>query len=582
MGNLFFGGFLLRFLNKYSFKYVLFISISSLFIITLATIIFINYRVSIKEIVHLSASQQQTNVTLIKDSIEERLRAFEANAIVLSRQSSLNEVINNRGSYYQIYSLTNDFSNSVYSNGDLHSIEIFIDDPPTNNIQNPVRYYDLEKALTSPLIHRLDHKNADWIGIRTVEMISGDEPVISHARKIKNSRGQTQAILVLNLDPLIAESWLRSYPNESVLYLIDKHAHILASTNQTEIGQKYIPSTTSEELTDWNRSYFVNKDELVVTADLMSYDWQLVATTPYQQLTQSSKQAATRLLLFSLLITVFVLIAIGFLSNQLTKPIHQLTDLMNHYQLNRATQNIPNHYRNEFGHLFTGYKNLINRNEKLHKSLIAQHKQQKRAELKALQANINPHFLYNTLDQLNWRAIESGDDDMSEMIELLGGMLRVGLSNGKSILTIEEEVEYVKKYLKLQEIRQQGTFQYHIVMEEEVRHALIPKLTLQPFVENALIHGIQDIEDGLITITIRDKKNFIQISIKDNGLGADSFSKHKTDHKSGGYGIKNVKDRLNHYYHYAAKINITNRPEGGVEVILRIPKIFDTKGFSLL
>src|SRR5699024_9417036 len=151
------------------------ISISIFFIVMLSTIIYINYRVSINEIVHLTAKQQQTNLELTKQNIEEKLRSLEANAVVLSRQSSLNEVINNRTMYYQIHSLTNDFSNSVYSNGDIHSIEIFIDDPPTNNLQYPVRYYPLEHAEQANWIHLLTNKNAAWIGIRNIEMFAGEE-----------------------------------------------------------------------------------------------------------------------------------------------------------------------------------------------------------------------------------------------------------------------------------------------------------------------------------------------------------------------------------------------------------------------
>src|SRR5699024_4950723 len=171
---------------------------------------------------------------------------------------------------------------------------------------------------------------------------------------------------------------------------------------------------------------------------------------------------------------------------------------------------------------------------------------------------------------------------MSEMIELLGDMLRTGLANGESVLTIEDEVKYVEKYLKLQVIRKQGTFRYQIDLNKQISHVFIPKLTLQPFVENAIIHGLQDTENGLITITIDEKDQQIYVSIKDNGVGADSFSKKEQNTKTGGYGIKNVKDRLNNYYNYNAKVSIMNRPEGGVEVLLIIPKISDKSEFPFL
>nr|WP_239585346.1 sensor histidine kinase [Amphibacillus cookii] len=255
---------------------------------------------------------------------------------------------------------------------------------------------------------------------------------------------------------------------------------------------------------------------------------------------------------------------------------------MNNYQLTRTIQDIPDDYQNEFAQLFNGYQNLIKRNERLHHSLIKKYRQHKRAELKALQANINPHFLYNTLDQLNWRAIERGDDDMSIIIELLGDMLRTGLSNGESIMTLEEEVNYVKKYLQLQSIKDSDAFQYTIHLEEKIKDACIPKLTLQPFVENAIIHGFQEMAGGKISINISQRNQQVFISIQDNGVGATSFSKSNQKAKTGGYGIKNVKERLNNYFNYKANLMISNREQGGVEVQLTFPVIRDKKALSFI
>lgn len=528
---------------------------------------------SVNEIIDLTARQQETNLELIKRNIEEKLTSIENNSVVLARQSSLHEVIHGNHSHFQRNALTLDFSNSVYSNGDIHSIEIFMENPPTNNIQNPVRYYNINEAYETNWIGSLDKQIATWIGIRPIEMMAGNEVVISYARILKNSRGHVQAILVLNLDPLIVENWLRSYPNDSILYLINENQHILASTDYKSIGENNDIQIETES--NQATTHFTQDEQLIVSSEIKPYNWKLIGVTPYSELTKSSNQVARNIVLFSFILLLVFLIGMSFIINQLTKPIHQLTKLMNDYKLNRTNQIIPNDYTNEFGKLFHGYQNLINRNERLFNSLIKQYKSQKRAELRALQANINPHFLYNTLDQLNWRAIERGDDDMSLMIELLGDMLRVGLSNGEAIISIEDEVNYVEKYLKLQSIRNKESFRYHFNIDKQALHAYIPKLTLQPFVENAIIHGLANKNNGLITITIHQQEDHIVLSIKDNGSGAQSFQKSRKKMKTGGYGIRNVKERLNHYYNYKAKIFLSNRSEGGVEVKITIPKVTD-------
>ncbi|SEN51743.1 two-component system, sensor histidine kinase YesM [Amphibacillus marinus] len=560
--------------KKYSFKHLLFLSMTSLFLVSIAIIIAVNYRVSVTEIVNLSAQQQRTNLLLIQESLNEQLRSIENNAVVMARQSNLRNVISGGTSYYQANLLTLDLSNTVYTNGSVHSIEIFMNEPPTNNIQNPVRYGELEQALETTWMNVFDEYAAAWVGIRSIEMIYGEDRVISHARVIKNARGQTEGILVVNLDPLIVENWLRKFDLASTLYLVNNTGHVLASTNVAGIGENFYRPDILTDSAEQTHSHTID-DELIVTSALLPYQWTLIGVTPYQALTQSSVLVAQRLISLGVITISVALIIALLLSKQLTKPIKELTCLMNHYQLNRSQQQIPDDYKNEFGQLFSGYKNLINRNEQLHHSYIKKYKQHKQAELKALQANINPHFLYNTLDQINWRAIEHGDDDMSRIIELLGEMLRIGLSNGESILTIENEVDYLEKYLKLQLIRMKGNFMYDLTVAASVKQALIPKLTLQPFVENAIVHGLAGIAHGKLELSVTQVDKRIIISIKDNGIGADSFKKKQGDSKSGGYGIQNVRERLTHYFNYQAKLTLSNHQQGGVEVQINIPFITD-------
>lgn len=547
---------------------------TSLFLVSIAIIIAVNYRVSVTEIVNLSAQQQRTNLLLIQESLNEQLRSIENNAVVMARQSNLRNVISGGTSYYQANLLTLDLSNTVYTNGSVHSIEIFMNEPPTNNIQNPVRYGELEQALETTWMNVFDEYAAAWVGIRSIEMIYGEDRVISHARVIKNARGQTEGILVVNLDPLIVENWLRKFDLASTLYLVNNTGHVLASTNVAGIGENFYRPDILTDSAEQTHSHTID-DELIVTSALLPYQWTLIGVTPYQALTQSSVLVAQRLISLGVITISVALIIALLLSKQLTKPIKELTCLMNHYQLNRSQQQIPDDYKNEFGQLFSGYKNLINRNEQLHHSYIKKYKQHKQAELKALQANINPHFLYNTLDQINWRAIEHGDDDMSRIIELLGEMLRIGLSNGESILTIENEVDYLEKYLKLQLIRMKGNFMYDLTVAASVKQALIPKLTLQPFVENAIVHGLAGIAHGKLELSVTQVDKRIIISIKDNGIGADSFKKKQGDSKSGGYGIQNVRERLTHYFNYQAKLTLSNHQQGGVEVQINIPFITD-------
>lgn len=529
----------------------------------------------------MTAEQQQTNLTLMNQQIEEQLRYVENQSVVLSRQSSLNNVISGARSYYQVNSLTTDFSNVIYSNASLHSIEVYMENTPPHNIQSPVRYGELSEQENSLWHDLLNDRNTDWVGIREVEMIHGVDRIISYARMIRSSRGEIEAVLVLNLDPLIVENWLRSFESSSTLYLINEDNHILASTDFRLPGENYHLPFERDEENELNTLYQRVDDELFVTSKIYPYEWQLIGVTPYDTLTETSRELAFNMIIISMVIIAITIMITAVFTKKLTSPIRKLTNLMKEYQLKKTIQKIPDDYQNEFGQLFNVYKNLISRNEKLMDSAIQHYRQQKRAELKALQANINPHFLYNTLDQLNWRAIDSGDDEMSQMIELLGEMLRIGLSNGENIITIEEELHYAEKYLELQMIRYDGQFSYQINIEQNTKRYYLPKLTLQPFIENSIVHGLQEIKDGKITICVSNNGDNLDIFITDNGRGAKTFEKISRK-KTGGYGIQNVKERLDNYFSYQAKLKLSNKKDGGVQVQLTIPKISNKEKLSTL
>jgi two-component system sensor histidine kinase YesM len=234
---------------------------------------------------------------------------------------------------------------------------------------------------------------------------------------------------------------------------------------------------------------------------------------------------------------------------------------------------LPTDYKNEYGQLFNGYQLLLNRINELHQSMEERLTKQKEAELEALQANINPHFLYNTLDQLNWMAIEEGQDRISQVLELMGRMFRIGLSNGKSFIRIEDEIEHVKSYLKIQQIRLGESLSFHIDVDHTILDFYMPKITLQPFIENAIIHGFHNINLGTINIIGKMEGKDILFYIIDDGIGIDGGWENIKPKNKGGYGIKNVKERISAYFGKEYGITITGIKGKGTKVVIKIPAI---------
>jgi len=201
-------------------------------------------------------------------------------------------------------------------------------------------------------------------------------------------------------------------------------------------------------------------------------------------------------------------------------------------------------------------------------------RKEKEAEIRALEAQINPHFIYNTLDAINWMAIENGQDEISQMLSRFAQILRYQISDSNSLVTIGEEINYLEKYLFLQKVRFDDSFEYIINCEESVRDCKIYKMIFQPFVENAIVHGYENIDYcGLLRIEIKSHgRDKLVFAITDNGKGIpenivdEIFIKRKKVGDS--IGILNVLSRLDIYYENQYEISVDNKNGTRIEVIL--------------
>jgi two-component system sensor histidine kinase YesM len=234
---------------------------------------------------------------------------------------------------------------------------------------------------------------------------------------------------------------------------------------------------------------------------------------------------------------------------------------------------LPSDYHNEFGTIFIVYKNMLDSNEELFRSLENRYIRQKESEIKALQAMINPHFLYNTLDQINWMAIDLGHFEISKVVQLMGRMFRIGLSNGEYLIEIQEELEHIHCYMELQKIRFGNKFDYLVEVPDAIMNGYILKLTLQPFVENAVMHGLHGVQQGRILIRAVETDEGILFTITDNGIGMKEAWQSQKPRKTGGYGIRNVKERMDAYYSDKYGISIESEPGKGTRICILQPKI---------
>lgn len=235
------------------------------------------------------------------------------------------------------------------------------------------------------------------------------------------------------------------------------------------------------------------------------------------------------------------------------------------------------------------FNRMVDRNNSLVEALKQKNNEiqeaserQKNAEIKALEAQINPHFLYNTLDSINWRAIDAGEEEISDMLGILGSLLRYSISNINGIVPLSVEIEWLKKYVFLQRERFNDSFDCVYDVAENCLDYPIYKMLLQPLIENSILHAFRETkEGGIITVKafIREDQK-LQISIKDNGSGMsceqlENLKKNILEKKaldSRSIGISNVVNRLKIYYHDEAEIRVESELGYGTELVLVIPE----------
>ncbi len=207
---------------------------------------------------------------------------------------------------------------------------------------------------------------------------------------------------------------------------------------------------------------------------------------------------------------------------------------------------------------------------------------QKDAEIRALEAQINPHFLYNTLDAINWMAIEKEEYEISNMLKSLAQILRYSVNKSNSVVKLREEIEWLKQYIYLQQMRFNFSFECSMDIDENVLSCHIHKLLFQPFIENTIIHGFEGLEKGgKIKISIKDMESTIQITIEDNGKGMkeeivetlNSFENIKIQTNGSGLGVKNVFNRIKMYYGENGSWRVESKLGIGTIIYLKVPKL---------
>ncbi|MEC0179493.1 sensor histidine kinase [Paenibacillus favisporus] len=572
--------------RMFRIDYVFFFSFAAFIAVLITIMMIVSYRFSANEQADSASMYQQAVLQQLNKQLTDQMSAVEQTSLAVAINSPLVNYLTMKGDYYARKTARDELNRDylapmLNSSRSMFSFQIYMSDPLQVDPNANIQYLPLAYASRESWYPAVDKADFVWIGQREVGSPQGKQQVISFIRKITTPDGVNRGILIINVRVKFLQDILTEDNSSASRLLLDSggrmimHTRIAPPPGEIDAILKEVSGDAghAHQLLEAAGS-LPEKNMLTVWSRTAPGSWMLVELTPWKDITGGSVRLAWTMAAIgaaAILLSVFFTL---FLSRNFTVPIRKLVQLMQAFNPGRKGLPLPTEYRNEFGSLFNGYRKLTERIETLYQSLEQQYKAQREAEIKALQAMINPHFLYNTLDQLNWMALEAGQEEISRVLELMGQMFRIGLSGGESLIQMQDELLHVECYLKIQQFKRGQGLDWEINCPEDLRQLLIPKLTLQPFVENAIVHGFHGRSHGRIVLNAEQEDRGIRIRIRDDGVGLRDDWKTRRRHPTGGYGIRNVTERIQVFFGPPFGVSLRNRTGGsGTEAEIYLPKL---------
>lgn len=323
-------------------------------------------------------------------------------------------------------------------------------------------------------------------------------------------------------------------------------------------------------------------EKRLVTVKTISYTgWKLISVVPMKSFSMGMTGMRNLVVLLVALTVLAVVILNQMVSARISKPLRRLNDSVKEWEAGNMNPDIYIGGSMEVEHLGKTLRSTVAQIRQLMDDIVVEQEEKRKSELDALQSQINPHFLYNTLDSIVWMITGERYDDAVFMITQLASLFRISLSKGKTVIKIEDEVKHARNYMNIQKIRYKNSFEVDFQIEEDILDGCIVKLVLQPLLENAIYYGMEFMDgEGEIHVRGYRKDKDVYLEVEDNGLGmpeeeaAELLNGKERPHKHGsGVGLVNVHSRLKLRFGEAYGLVIHSCPDEGMMVQIHIPYI---------
>lgn len=413
--------------------------------------------------------------------------------------------------------------------------------------------------------------------------------VISLSRAVEITQGPStdQGVLLIDIRYSSLEQLFDgvNLGNGGYVYLISSDGEIIYHPMAQLIDSGLVQENNKKaaELRDGNYEQEFNGEKRIVTVKTVGYTgWKIVGVTPINGM--SLNNIKTKLLIIFIIAFVLFILSIinSYISTRITDPVKELEKTVKEMEEGNLEAKVKEGGSYEIEHLGASIHNMARQMRRLMDDIVAEHESKRKNEFDVLQSQINPHFLYNTLDIIVWMIENEKQSEAVKVVTALARFFRISLSKGKSIIPVRDELEHVRNYLMIQHMRYKNKFTYHIETEEGVMELASLKLMLQPLVENAIYHGMEFMDgDGEIRIRVWRGKEDLYMSVSDNGLGMTaeqakrlfSTAEHTSSSRGSGIGVKNVNARIKLYFGSSYGLTIQSEPDVGTTVTAHLPAV---------
>ncbi len=413
--------------------------------------------------------------------------------------------------------------------------------------------------------------------------------VIPMTRVVEITKGTdtVQGILLIHLNYTGLKLLLDGVTlgNEGYIYLIDGNGEIIYHPRAQLIdsGLEHENNRAVSEYRDGIYQETFQGEERVITVKSVGYTgWKLIGVAPRQTVSLNSLKTQLLVVFVAAFILFLMSLVNSYISSRITTPIRKLELSVNEIEKGNLNAKVDAEGSYEIRHLGQSVQNMAKQIQVLMADIVSEHEKKRKQEFDTLQSQINPHFLYNTLDIIVWMIENEKPDQAVKAVTALARFFRISLSRGKSIITVKDELEHVRNYLMIQHMRFKNRFSYTIEAEDEVLELASLKLMLQPLVENAIYHGMEFMDgDGEIFISAWKEGEDLYLKVSDNGLGmteeqvARLFSDmpHTGSSRGSGIGVKNVNEWIRLYFGSEYGLSIESEPDEGTVVTIHLPAV---------